>query len=298
MVPLLLFLPAAPVPAGTAPAKAPAKASAETPPQKPAPAPLPAFDELKLRLIADGFPRERIEALYTHPDTRFDAKGVSLFFVHNESKLNYNQFSSKKSIASARKYMAAHDKELSAAQKRYGVDKTIITAIILVETRLGTYLGKRSTLSTLSTIAALKTPQVREHLWNGIASSKRFTREKFDSRADKKSSWAYDELKAFLTFTAKEEVDPTGIRGSYAGALGIPQFMPSNLLTLARDGNGDGRINLFTHADAITSIANFLRHHGWKPGIPRQDARKVLFRYNHSNYYVDTLLKISDLLKG
>lgn len=260
--------------------------------------PPPAFNNLKLKLISDGFPSARIEALYAHPDTRFDAKGVSLFFVHSESKLNYNQFSSKKSLASARGYMETHAGDLADAQESYGVDKTIITAIILVETRLGTYLGKRSILNTLSTIAALDSPEVRERLWNGIASTKRFTREKFDKRADKKSRWAYGELKAFLTFTDREQIDPAGIYGSYAGAMGIAQFMPSNLLTLARDGNSDGRINLFTHADAITSIANFLRHYGWKPGIPRQNARKVLFRYNHSNYYVDTLLKISDLLKG
>ncbi|MCP4721788.1 MAG: transglycosylase SLT domain-containing protein, partial [Desulfobacteraceae bacterium] len=87
------------------------------------------------------------------------------------------------------------------------------------------------------------------------------------------------------------------IKGSYAGAMGIPQFMPSNALTLAKDGNNDGRVDLFNHADAISSVANYLKHHGWKPGIPRQRQHEVLFRYNHSNYYVDTLLKVSDKLK-
>ncbi len=74
--------------------------------------------------------------------------------------------------------------------------------------------------------------------------------------------------------------------------------MPSNALKLAKDGNKDGKINLFSHADAIFSVANYLKHHGWKPGIARQKQHEVLFRYNHSNYYVDTLLKISDKLKG
>ena len=95
-----------------------------------------------------------------------------------------------------------------------------------------------------------------------------------------------------------EGVDPVGINGSYAGAMGIAQFMPSNIITLAQDGNQDGRIDLFTHDDAIASIANYLKHYGWYPGIDGEKAYKVLYRYNHSKYYVDTLLKIAGLLKS
>ena len=101
----------------------------------------------------------------------------------------------------------------------------------------------------------------------------------------------------FLLLTHEEGLDAANIDGSYAGAMGIPQFMPSNALTLAKDGNGDGKVDLYNHADAIFSVANYLTHHGWKPGITRQKQHKVLFMYNHSNYYVDTLLKISDTLK-
>jgi membrane-bound lytic murein transglycosylase B len=95
-----------------------------------------------------------------------------------------------------------------------------------------------------------------------------------------------------------ENVDPVAIKGSYAGAMGISQFMPSNIPELAKDGNNDGSIDLFNHADAIASIAFYLKHHGWKPGISRQKAEKVVHHYNHSERYVDTVLKISKLLKG
>ncbi len=255
------------------------------------------FAPLEKRLIGDGFSREHIKALYDRPETKFDARGVSLFFMHSEGKLNYGQFTSKKSIANAKKYMKTHAAALDAAEKKYGVDKTVITAIALVETRLGTYVGKRSILNTLSTIASLADSEAREELWNSIESKRRYTRVKFDAKADKKSAWAYTELKAFLKVAKRDKLDPVKVPGSYAGALGIAQFMPSNVLNLAKDGNNDGLVDLFNHTDAVTSIANYLKHHGWRPGLSREKAKKVLLRYNYSKYYVNTLLKISDILK-
>lgn len=256
------------------------------------------FKILEERLVLDGFNPKRIKEIYSNPKTVFSPRWVSTFFIYSESKLNYDQFTSKKSIKKARKYMEHHKKKLDDAQKEFGVDKTVITAIILVETRLGTYTGKHSILNTLSTIASLSNKGPRDVLWNSIVASRRISEKKFNVKADKKSKWAYDELKAFLKYTKKENIDPLTVQGSFAGAIGIAQFMPSNILTLAKDGDLDGKIDLFTHADAIVSIANYLRNYGWKPGITKKDAHKVLYSYNHSNYYVDTLIKISNLLKG
>jgi membrane-bound lytic murein transglycosylase B len=271
-----------------------------------APAPTPANDakapqelsRLAKRLMKDGFSRDYIESTFSNPGVSFSLKGVSLFFVHSESSLNYDQFISDKSIANALKYMATHKQDLQAAQDIYGVDKTVITAIILVETRLGTYLGNRPVINTLSTMAALSEKMNKEALWASLSDSKRFTREKFDKKVLRKSQWAYTELQAFLKFAQREKIDPVAVKGSYAGAMGISQFMPSNALTLGKDGNGDGKVNLFEHPDAIYSIANYLKRYGWEPNVNRQKAHKVLYKYNHSNYYVNTLLKISDKLKG
>ena len=80
--------------------------------------------------------------------------------------------------------------------------------------------------------------------------------------------------------------------------MGISQFMPSNALTLAQDGNQDGKVDLFNHADAIMSVARYLEHHGWKPGIDREKAYKVILRYNYSRYYANTVLEIAAKLKG
>ena len=256
------------------------------------------FDKLILLLINDGFEKEQIELLFSNENVFFNPEGVSRFFIHTESSLDYDQFISKKSINNALKYISEHKNALDQAQKIYGVDKTIITAILLVETRLGTYLGKRTVINTLSTMAALTDETLRERIWNSIPEKKKPKKETFLKKVEKRSKWGYEELKALIKYTKQQGVAPETIKGSYAGAMGISQFMPSNALRLAKDGNNDGRIDLFTHADAIFSVANYLKHHGWKTGIARQKQHEVLFRYNHSNYYVDTLLKISDKLKG
>jgi membrane-bound lytic murein transglycosylase B len=256
------------------------------------------FEPLQKRLIEDGLDKDRISELYKRPEVNFETEGVSRFLVHREASLNYNQFTSKKSIRNALKYMEQHQKVLERTEKTYGVDKEIITAIILVETRLGSLLGGPSVRNTLSTMAALADPDVRNVFWGKVSKSTRLTRKQFEKWVKRKSSWAYKELKAFLSYTAKENMDPAAVPGSYSGAMGIAQFMPTNILALARDGNDDGQINLFDHSDAIISIASYLKHYGWYSGIDGKKAYKVIYHYNHSRQYVDTILKVSAILKS
>ena len=256
------------------------------------------FDSLQEKLINDGFDKDIVKIIYGNPEVTFEAKGVSLFFMHSEARLDYDQYTVKQQIKKARGYIKKYNEELTQAEQIYGVDKEVITAIILIETQCGTLLGNRSVLNTLSTLASLFDLQVRGMLWQEVSGIPGLTRHKFEKKADKKSKWAYRELRAFLDHTTIEGVDPVEIKGSYAGAMGISQFMPSNISELAKDGNNDGSIDLFSHADAIASIAFYLKRHGWKPGISKIKAQKVVYHYNHSEKYVDTVLKISKLLEG
>ncbi|MBI9084686.1 MAG: lytic murein transglycosylase [Desulfobacterales bacterium] len=256
------------------------------------------FEPLKARLAADGFSPDRIARLYGDSRAAFDTRSVSLFFVHSEARLNYDQFTTTESVDRARAYLQAHEKALAQAEQTYGVGPEVITAIILVETQLGTMTGGSNVFNALSTMAALTDSGAREALWKAIPKDRRFSRKEFDKKANKKSRWAYDELKALIRYTARENMDPGAIAGSYAGAMGISQFMPSNALRLAIDGNDDGRIDLFVHEDAIASVANYLRHHGWSAGIGSKKAYRVILRYNYSSYYAKTILKIAKKLKS
>jgi peptidoglycan lytic transglycosylase B len=256
------------------------------------------FAVLQQRLVADGFSAEVISQLYSRPEVFVEADGVSRFFVHSEAKLNYDQFTTPESIERAQHYLQENFTVMSAAEAAYGVDKRVITAILLVESRLGTQSGNRSALNILSTLAALTDPAFQEIFWRIIPPERRITRERFDERVQKRAEWGYRELKALLRYAEREGLDPAGIVGSYAGAVGYAQFMPTNILAYAQDGDQDGRIDLRVHADAIASIANYLKRHGWQPGISREKQEKVIYAYNPSSYYVNAILKVSDLLKG
>lgn len=257
------------------------------------------FASLQERLVEDGFDEVWIKRLYERRSVKFEAKIISRYFVHSEATLDYDQFSTDDAIVRALKYMDKYKGDLERAEQIYGVDKEVITAIILVETRFGAYTGRSPILNTLSTMASLADLWVRGEFWemDEFPGDEKPDRREFEKIAYDKSKWAYKELKAFLTYVWYEGMDPVKIKGSMAGAMGLAQFMPTNIPIYARDGNGDGRINLFHHSDSIASIANFLQHFGWRPEISMEDAKKVIHYYNHSDYYVDAVLKVFNVLK-
>jgi len=138
-----------------------------------------------------------------------------------------------------RRFMVRYAASLQRAEQKYGVDRTIIAAIIGVETRFGQHLGKYRTLDALTTLAFLY---------------------------PRRSRFFRAELEQFLLLTQQQKLDPMRLRGSYAGAIGIPQFMPSSYRQYAVDLDGDGKRNLMQFADAIGSVAHYLQVHGWEQG--------------------------------
>jgi len=131
---------------------------------------------------------------------------------------------------------------LQQAEREYGVPPEMIVAIIGVETRYGRNIGKYPVLDALSTLA-FGYPK----------------RAKFFKR----------ELSEFLLLTRDEQVDPESAVGSYAGAMGMPQFIPSSYRAYAVDFDKDGQRNLWnSRADIIGSVAAYFKQHGWTRGAP------------------------------
>ena len=256
------------------------------------------LSSVQKKLIADGFDPTKITRLYSRPQVSFEADGVILLFTYKEAQVDYGQFTNNWSIRKAKEYIQKNKADLTRIEKAYGVDKKVITAILLVETGLGASVGTRSALNTLSTMAALTDPVVRNKLWDLIPDSKKISRKKFERKAASRSRWAYEELKALLKYSAREGFDPVSIPGSFAGAVGVAQFMPTSIMAYGKDGNDDGMVDMLNHADSMASIANFLKSHGWRPGQSRKKAEKIIYHYNHSSYYVNTILKISSRLKS
>jgi len=254
------------------------------------------FEPLQKKLIQDGFDSEKIKSLYNRPQVQFEAKGVIVLFTYSESKVNYDQFSNDWSIGKAKKYMEKYQDDLARTEQAYGVDKNVITAILLVESSLGQTLGTRSAFNVLSTLASLMYSQARSDLYTMIPKDKKTSRKRYEKSATRKSKWAYGELKALLKYADREGFDPAQMPGSFAGAMGLAQFMPTSILAYGKDGDNNGTIDLLTHADAMASIANYLKRHGWRPGISRKKAEKVIYHYNHSEYYVKAILKVAKRL--
>ncbi len=140
----------------------------------------------------------------------------------------------------------AHDKLLRKAERTYGVPASLIVGIIGVETFYGRHLGGFRVLDALATLSF-----------------------DFPSGRSDRSAFFRGELEALLVWTRREGRAPHEVKGSYAGAIGWPQFMPSSILRHAVDFDGDGHINLERNmADVIGSVAHFLKAHGWTPGMP------------------------------
>ena len=195
-----------------------------------------------------------------------------------------------------KKFIQENALSFALAETRYGVPPEIGAALLFVETRLGSYLGKHNAFFTLSSMAVTRSPSdIPEYLSKLPGSSEHLPW--IQDRMEKKADWAYDELKALLDYCYKNNLDPLALQGSIYGAIGMCQFMPSNIPRYAMDGNGDGIIDLFHAPDAIASLSNYLHRHGWKPGLSVAAQTKVIRSYNAMDIYAHTILALAKTIK-
>ncbi|WIM07100.1 MAG: lytic murein transglycosylase B [Candidatus Nitricoxidivorans perseverans] len=191
----------------------------------------------------------------------FDANALAALFRHAESNAavlkaiappadpgvrswqDYRgRFIEPRRIAAGLRFWNENGAALRKAEAIYEVPAEIIIAIIGIETFFGQYPGRFQTFEALATLAFDYPPRADLFL---------------------------RELEALLLLAREQERDPLSYRGSYAGALGLPQFLPSSVRGFAVDFDGSGRIDLAgSPADAIGSVARFLKSHGWEKDGP------------------------------
>lgn len=183
-----------------------------------------------------------------------------------------NKFITDENVDRGVLFWLENRKTLEQVEKEYGVPAEVIVGIIGVETRWGRITGNYVVLDALATIA-------------------------FDY--PRRSAYFTKELEEFLLMTREEGMNPRFPQGSYAGAMGLGQFMPSSFRKYAVDFDGDGVRDLWNATDAIASVANYFRGYGWQPGEPvairasysGDNYRQIKWGYN-SNYSLSELKRV------
>jgi membrane-bound lytic murein transglycosylase B len=158
------------------------------------------------------------------------------------------RFIEQRRLTAGTKFWNRYATELERAQQEFGVPAEIIVGVLGVETMYGQATGKYRVLDALTTLAFA-----------------------YPETANRQPRMAYfrNELKQALLFARESNIDPLSLNGSFAGAIGWPQFMPGSIRRYAVDFDGDGKIDLRNSAvDAIGSIASFLSQHGWQRDQP------------------------------
>jgi membrane-bound lytic murein transglycosylase B len=201
--------------------------------------------------VKDGIPVAESEKLFL--ELRYIDAAVQLMKPAPAGKpKNWQAYSARfiepKRIAAGIEFWNANREALARAEAQYGVPAEIIVGIIGVETLYGRDMGKFRVLDVLATLA--------------------FAYPLTPNR-DARMEFFRGELEAAIVAARQAGFDPLALTGSYAGAVGMPQFMPGNIYKLGVDFDGDGKVDLRNSpADAIGSVANFLVAHGWKRDDP------------------------------
>ena len=252
------------------------------------------------KLAADGIPRSTAVRVFSDPRVpAFDRLDFSL--QPGESHAIYRGLLSARSVRDAHACFAEHRSTLRRVERETGVPGDVVAAILHVESRCGRYTGNQVVLWRLARLAMAAEPGnlhrnlLRHNLLQGPRATldvDGLTRQ----RGTYLESTFYPEVLATFRVADRLGIDPLAIRGSMAGAFGLPQFLPSKYLEFGTDGDGDGRVSLYDPEDAVASCARYLQGNGWKPGIDRAGRRRVIWSYNRSSPYIDTVLALADRL--
>ncbi|KAF0156497.1 MAG: membrane-bound lytic murein transglycosylase B [Syntrophaceae bacterium] len=172
------------------------------------------------------------------------------------------------SIESGKRIIAENKELFERLESFYGIPANYIVAIIRIETNFKEHLGEYRVFNSLYTMAML-------------------------SKRAKRVNMANKELVTWVKTCRKTGIDPFTVKGSWAGAFGIPQFMPSSYVIFAVDDNNDGLVDLYDYPDAFASVANYLRRVGWKTGDEKR-MRRAVYRYNHQKAYVNAVFAYAE----
>ncbi|MBL8957901.1 MAG: lytic murein transglycosylase [Myxococcaceae bacterium] len=193
-------------------------------------------------------------------------------------------------LAAGAKFARENEKLLATVEEKTQVDREVIIGILMWESKLGTITGDYRAFNAFTSQLFFIDDA------NAVAMARKDEKKLIDSagqqrRVETIRERARKNLVALVRQCKAKGMDPLEVKGSWAGALGFPQFMPASL-RWAEDGDGDGKIDLFTMPDSIASIGRYLSEHGFA-----KDKRKAVWGYNHEDAYVQGVLAFGAKLR-
>ncbi len=254
------------------------------------------------KLTDDGVQPEEVVTAFASPRMPpFTGLDFSPYPPHERAAL-YRRFLRGSSVASAQRCRRLHADDFEAATRSFAVPPSLLAAILYVETGCGRNTGSHPILYRLARLAMANEPHnLRRNLAyyaNDDGTVDAATASRVRARARYLEDTFYPEVRATFAVAQRMGVNPLDIRGSLSGAFGYPQFLPTSYLRYGTDGNDDGRISLYDTADSAASAARYLVASGWRSDLTRTQRRQVIWQYNRSDAYVDTVLTLAARIDG
>ena len=236
-----------------------------------------AFRMVRDHLQDSNIPEAFIREAFTHDEIKIHPEIAERFAKPYEKKTweEYRKiFVKENRIASGALFFNENKAIIDQVSAEYKIDPFIVVTIAGIESNYGVHHSQFSVFNSLYT-------QIHE--------------------MPKRSKWASKELAEFLTYCFNDQLDTQLIGGSYAGAFGFGQFIPSSFNRFAVDFNEDGVRQPYEWADVLASIANYLRRNGYKINSDNYerngDIWKSIYAYNHADNYVMAVLELSEKIK-
>lgn len=199
-------------------------------------------------------------------------------------------------VGEVRDFVLHNHKFFDAIEKRYGVPRETISSLLYIETRHGANKGSFHVASVYLHLLQADRPSVVRYLKARLpaytTNYDKGMQMKIAKRAKQKADWALSETKALREIDRRDKSIVKNLKGSYSGAFGMAQFIPSSYVALAKAYRSGKNADLGKPEDAITSVAHYLHRHGWRKN-QRRTHKRALMKYNNSEDYADAILGLA-----
>jgi membrane-bound lytic murein transglycosylase B len=251
------------------------------------------WDHLVEKLRGKGISEQDLSSIYGSP-LMPQFSFVPFKLKPKEASSIYSGFTTDANYQLGAGFIRSHSREFEKMEDSLKVPAEVVAAILVVESQIGQNTGKELVLYRLSRVASVGDPDnLRENFEKLREEDPSVSFTALRERAQYLENTFLPEIPALIEISKRNQVDIFEMRGSIAGAMGLPQFLPSAFLKFGMDADRNGLVSLHSEVDALWSAANYLASYGFRASLSLEEKRAILWHYNKSDAYIDTILAVS-----